>query len=157
LYLAWKKLFRSLWKNFDSEFGGILKNLERHKGYVEASATVAHYQKYQEDIETLNRTLEVLVDENQRKKSVAVSDWLAVGHQPQTYHEDNLRTREPYPTTAQWIFGNDHIKDILGAGVPATPIIWIKGIPGAGTLRFTLGVIRNLTLDRQNHTLVRYH
>jgi hypothetical protein len=146
-----------MWKDFDSTFGGILKNLERHKDYVEASATIAHYQKYHEDIENLNRNLEVLVDEEQRKKSVAVSDWLAVGRQPQRYHEANLRTREPYPTTAQWIFGNDHIKDVLGAGVPVTPIIWINGIPGAGTSCFTFGILRNLTLDRQNYTHIGYY
>jgi hypothetical protein len=127
-----------MWKNFDSKFSGILKNLERHKDYVEGSATIAHYKKYQEDIKDLNRSLEILVHEEQQKKSVAVSDWLAVGRQPQKYHEENLRTREPYPTTAQWIFGNSHIKDILGGGVPATPIVWINGIPGAGTTsRFT--------------------
>jgi hypothetical protein len=121
-----------MWKNFDTKFGGILKNLARHKNYVEGSATLAHYQKYQEDTRDLNKKLDELIDEEQQKKSIAVSDWLAVGRQPQKYHEDFRRIREPYPTTAQWILGNDHIKGVLGKDVPATPIVWINGIPGAG-------------------------
>jgi hypothetical protein len=132
---VWKQLFRAMWKNFDTRFGGILKNLARHKDFVESNATLAHYQRYQEDIKDLNKKLDDLVAEEQQKKKRAVSDWLAVGHQPEKNHEDFRHVRRPYPTTAQWILENGHIKDLLGSGVPATPIIWMHGIPGAG-MRF---------------------
>jgi hypothetical protein len=153
---VWRQFFQSMWNDFDTKFGGILKSLARHKEFVVRSAEIANYsqrqqdstesqavglarhQEYQEDIKELNRKLDYTIAERKQAKTLAVNEWLAVGRQPQRYHEGFCQIRNPYPTTANWILANEDIKMLLGNDVPATPIVWMSGIPGAGmTLRLT--------------------
>ncbi|UPX12310.1 uncharacterized protein EKO05_0002864 [Ascochyta rabiei] len=147
---AWNRFFRSMWKNFDTKFGGILKNLGRHKDFVENCAQLAQYelyqsnlvdmrtassnrfQQYQQNVVEMNIKLDELVAEQQLEKMKALVEWLAVGQQAQEDHDEYQKIRSRYKSTVHWILSNEHIKHWAEANIPAKPVMWMNGIPGAG-------------------------
>jgi hypothetical protein len=148
---GWRRFIRSVWKDFDTKFGGILKNLDSHKNFVEKCAEIAQYQRYrlddaerkatstarfrtyEKDIADQNSQLDELVDEGRRKRRRAVKEWLAVGDQPYIDHARFCDVRAEYSTTARWIVQHKDINYWMHADVPSTPVLWMHGIPGAGT------------------------
>ncbi|KAH7348115.1 C2H2 domain-containing protein [Pyrenochaeta sp. MPI-SDFR-AT-0127] len=127
----WTRFFRSVWKNFDTKFGGILESLARHKKLVESCASLAQYRRHQEDIEDLKLKLEETIVETREKRKLAVKEWLAVGQQTQQDHESFCLIRKQYSTTT-WILKKESIKNWVAEEVPNTPVLWMHGIPGAG-------------------------
>ncbi|KAF1361979.1 C2H2 domain-containing protein [Lizonia empirigonia] len=92
------------------------------------------FQEYQHDVAELNVKLDKLVAEEQEYKLRVVTQWLAVGQQSQQDHDIYRQIRSDYSTTTHWIVQNEHIKQWLDdAAVPPTPVLWMHGIPGAGT------------------------
>lgn len=116
-----------MWKDFDTKFGGILKSLGRHKSLVECRGTLAHYQRYREDMTELKSKINEMIDEEQTKKMLAVKEWLAVGQQPQQDHDTFSRVRRQYTTTTRWILNNELVKKWMGPDVPDSPVLWIHG------------------------------
>lgn len=174
-YTVWKKFFRSMWKDFNTKFGGILKSLGRHKSFVEScahhaqfqlyqhdvvdmrAASLARFQEYQRDVNGMNAKLDELITEEQAKKKKAVIQWLGAGQQALQDHESYRQIRSDYSGTTHWVLKQAHVKDWLEPAIPSTPVLWMHGIPGAGK-SFTLSTKRShLTLNRQNDTRICYH
>jgi hypothetical protein len=132
--LAWIRFFKSMWKDFDTEFGGILKSLRRHKELVECRASLAQYGRYKEDMLELMTKLNKQVEEEKLKKLMAVKEWLAVGQQPEQDHVRFQKTRNDYSRTALWILDHEYVKHWMEADIPTTPLLWMHGIPGAGKI-----------------------
>jgi hypothetical protein len=155
-----------MWKDFNTKFSGILKNLGRHKNFVENCAQVAQYQlyqdniadmktassnrfqKHQEDMVELNTKLDELVAEERRKKMNAVVQWLAVGEQSQEDHSGYQQIRSVYSSTAHWIIQHPSVEHWIEADVPSTPVLWMNGIPGAGTLHPCVGLLVLLIIGK---------
>lgn len=127
-----------MWKNFDTEFVGILKSLRRHKELVECRANLTQYRRYKEDMIELTARLDQQVAEEKLKKLVAVKAWLAVGQQPEEDHIRFKQTRDDYSTTAKWILDHEYVKHWMEADLPSSPLLWMHGIPGAGKSSFSL-------------------
>jgi|SRR5690242_13998118 len=139
-----------MWKDFNTKFDGILKNLGRHKTFVDTCAQRAQYQLYQQDItdmkatsldrfrqhqqdvQELNVKLDELVAADRVKKADAVKQWLAAGQQSSLDHDGYCRIRAENSNTTHWIFQQAYIVDWIDAAVPSTPVLWMHGIPGAG-------------------------
>ncbi|KAJ4407348.1 hypothetical protein N0V91_003932 [Didymella pomorum] len=148
------RFFRSMWKNFDTKFQGILTNLARHKSFVENCVQVAQFQLYQEDVSDLRAVnasrfqqyqldvvelkakLDKAVAEEEAKKLKAVLQWLAAGEHSQQDHEAHQKIRQSYPSTTHWILENADVEQWVRADFPARSVMWLHGIPGAGALRF---------------------
>lgn len=88
----------------------------------------------------LKAKIGALVTEEQNKKERSVREWLATGGHAQTDHEQFVGIRKAYPSTGNWILEHEFILNWIDADVPTTPIVWMTGIPGAGTL-FLLSII----------------
>ncbi|KAH6622333.1 C2H2 domain-containing protein [Boeremia exigua] len=147
---VWKHFFRSMWNDFSTKFGGILKSLGRHKNFVDNCAQRAQYQLYQHDIadmkatslvryqqyeqdaQGMNARLDELVAEERVKRTKAVIQWLAASQQPIQDHEIYCQIRAEFPRTAHWILKRAYINDWIERTVPSTPLLWLHGIPGAG-------------------------
>jgi hypothetical protein len=93
---------------------------------------VTRHQVYLEDISKLANKLDDILVQEQSKKLCTVKDWLAVGHQNSEFHASYRQIRRDYPTTTQWVLQHEAVRHWLTANPPATPILWINGIPGAG-------------------------
>jgi hypothetical protein len=114
-------IFRGMWKNYDTEFQGILQNLRRHKDLVEHRASVTQYRRYQGDMMELKAKLDRQVEEEKLKKLVIIREWLAVGQQPSDDHAIYQEIRKSYATTAKWILERDAVKEWIKDDVPAAP------------------------------------
>jgi hypothetical protein len=134
-HLEWKTVFKSMWKSFDTEFRGILQSLERHKDLVEQQTHIAHYQEHQATTVIFHENWAQQIKVEKEKRLVAVQNWLVVGPQAKDDHAEHQRIRDEYPTTAAWIFKHDYVKDWVEADLPESPLLWMHGIPGAGTER----------------------
>jgi hypothetical protein len=138
-----------MWKGFDTEFRGILQSLERHKDLVEQYTHIAHYQEHQATTVKFHQkwanhqtTMDIFhenwaqqVKAEEEKRLAAVQNWLVVGPQAKDDHNEHQRIRDEYPTTATWIYRHDYVKEWVEADVPGSPLLWMHGIPGAGTER----------------------
>lgn len=147
-YVEWKTVFKAMWKGFDTEFRGILQSLERHKDLVEQYTHIAHYQTHQATMDTFHEkwanhqtTMDVFhenwaqqVKAEDEKRLVAVQNWLVVGPQAKDDHKEHQRVRKDYPNTATWICKHEYVKDWVEADFPGSPLLWMHGIPGAGTV-----------------------
>jgi Cdc6-like AAA superfamily ATPase len=121
-----------MWKDFDTEFNGILKSLRRHKELVDCRASLTQYRRYKEDMVEVKARLNQQVEEERLKKLMAVKEWLAVGQQPKDDHIRFRKTRSEYSTTAKWILKHEYVTHWIGADIPTTPLLWMYGIPGVG-------------------------
>lgn len=145
--LVWKRIFRAVWKDFSTRFDGILKSLARHKDLVECRASLTQYRRYQEDITGLKAKIDGLVKDEHNKKATRVKEWLATGAQSIYDHERFLAEREPYPSTGRWILDHEIISDWMNAEVPASPIVWMTGMPGAGKPSISVVMLLCLLID----------
>jgi hypothetical protein len=145
-------IFRGMWKNYDTEFQGILDSLRRHKELVERRASVTQYRRYQADMIEIKAQLDSRIEAEKLKKLVLIREWLAVGQQPADDHTIYQDIRKDYSTTAKWILDRDVVKQWIQDDVPAAPrkckpyypthiclnpadtsaVLWMHGIPGAG-------------------------
>lgn len=223
--VVWKRFFRAMWKDFDTQFSGILERLGRHKTYVEQCAHLAFFQQtlndqaelrkenqllhqshqdtmttaqaayltgiqdiqaditresthallqiqgvqadvrtnntvmqaqwqrqdnemakqsaeslalhrdYLKEIKNLDSKLTELVLEERQKRMAAIRAWLAVGDQVDEDDVEFRQTRTEHPSTTKWIMELEAIKGWTESDSPATPNLWLNGIPGAGTQR----------------------
>lgn len=78
--IVWRNFFRSMWKNFSTKFDGILNKLRRHKDLVECRATISYYQRYKEDMKSLQEKTQELIAKEDAKNMRSVKEWLAVGY-----------------------------------------------------------------------------
>jgi hypothetical protein len=140
-----------MWKDFNSQFDGILRSLRRHKELIESRANLAQYRRYQEDMRDLKDKLGELVEVERNKKALLVKEWLATGSQAQIDHENFLAVRQHYPNTGRWILKNESILNWITADIPITPLVWLNGIPGAGTLR---NIVALLSLCIEGKTIL---
>ncbi|ORY16158.1 C2H2 domain-containing protein [Clohesyomyces aquaticus] len=147
---VWKRFFRSVWKDFGTKFNGILKSLSRHKQLIETRAQLIHFRQYQEDIESMKMKLDDMVTEERNKKTKSVKEWIGAGSQTKLDHEKFCAVRSEYPTTGRWILKNEYINNWIEADVPATPLVWMNGIPGAGKT-ILASVIVEACKQRQSH------
>lgn len=88
-------------------------------------------RNYQKEIEEINHKWEKKRQEDQEKKILAVTEWLAAADY-QTLHDSFLAERQKYPTTGGWILERDAIRKWKDDKEPETPVAWLHGMPGAG-------------------------
>ena len=159
-----------MWKDFGTRFHNILERLCYHRDLIASQAALVHFRQYQEDrqstITQFEETREKMIDHFEKteimerhKVYTLVMEWIS-GAQTQLDHEACCQERAQYPGTGEWILKHDKIKDWREADTPVSSILWLNGIPGAGTDSMILpcgeGCARS-HVARQNHTLLRNH
>jgi hypothetical protein len=148
---VWQRFFKSVWKGFSTDFKGILKNLGRHKDFVKdcmqisymetssdamarvEAASAAQYRQYQSDLDEIRKQLACLIKDEEQTQLNNIREWLAVESKALSDHDAYRRIRKEYSTTTSWILDHDTIKDWIASDNPPTPLVWMHGIPGAGT------------------------
>jgi hypothetical protein len=80
-----------------------------------------------------------LEKEQDRTKTLAVVNWLSAAD-PHIDQEAFAATRHDIPDTGRWILEEPMIKDWTDPCQRLTPIIWLKGKPGAGQLSLLISL-----------------
>lgn len=147
--------FDSLWKSFDSRFDGILASLARHKDLLTKEVTAIDLVEARESRAKAQEDL----DAREKKRSdTYLHDtvaWLNIATESQDDELDRLLAKR-LDGTCDWIFRNAKMKEWID-DAHGQPVLWVKGIPGAGKfLRSKFRIIDN-DLIRQNDTLYLSH
>ena len=128
---AWYIFFDSLWKSFEIRFDGILAKLSRHREMLTKEAIAI-------DIVEARRwraqALDDLEIREKRRVDIHMHDtiaWLNVQQEHQDDELDRLLSKRQ-PGTCDWVFRHTEFLTWQN-DAHADPILWVKGIPGAGT------------------------
>lgn len=123
-----------MWKNFESRFTQILESLARHRELVDREAVsidIAEARSWrvrsEEDIERR---------EKQRKEQQLhyAIGWLDIDDLLQEEEVDRLSSQRQ-DRTCEWAMKNPEVKAWI-EGSHKENLIWLNGIPGAGTLHW---------------------
>jgi adenylosuccinate lyase len=127
---AWHLFFDSLWKSFEFRFNGILKRLSHHKELlIKEAVTIDILAARQWRIEAK----ELIVQQEKRIHDYYLQDcisWLKVADEQQDDELERLADKRQ-EGTCEWVFKNNRFQSWKD-DVHGEPILWVKGIPGAG-------------------------
>ncbi|KAF4626218.1 hypothetical protein G7Y89_g11943 [Cudoniella acicularis] len=129
---AWKLTFRLTFNTSREMFGDVLKNLDRSRGLLLQSASVAHFQEAQDARILFTQEFQSRQKRDIQEQMLAVVDWLAAEQSSALQHIELQRRRADFPLTAQWPFSIGATKSWMRRNDVSSSIFWLCGIPGAG-------------------------
>lgn len=143
--LAWTKVFKSMWKDFESTFNSILNDLGRQCDLLDRVAGAQHmeqsqiqghrleelFDNYKSDRDKLWQTLGEHEKDRARNHREEVLKWIASATMSDI-HEEYCKKRQICPKSGDWVLHKDRFVGWKELDVPTNPILWMHGIPGAG-------------------------
>lgn len=140
----------------DMEADKVNSELQRqklHDNLVDQSKeNTARHQTYLDEMAKLDSKLTEVLFQEEQKMMGSVRGWLAIGHQLQEDHAAFRAIRKEYPETTKWILKHEAVKSWMKSDCPATPNLWINGIPGAGMRLRSYDSTQKLTMcTRKNN------
>lgn len=140
---AWHLIFLSLWKDFKANFAGIIESLKQQRDFVDREAlsidiaeSKIHRTKTQEQIQQAQQQLALTLEKDEKFAKITqlrhAMEWLAIDAEEQDWNLERI-SRRRHNSTCQWISKEPQIKSWL-KNDSSSPIIWLNGKPGAGTL-----------------------
>jgi hypothetical protein len=130
--IAWQKFFWSTWKSFGTRFKAILDGLKRHKDLIESEASLKEIEAAREAREAAETRFAEREKHDTRQKHMATAAWLA-GASSRLDQEEAEAVRAEYPQSGRWLLERPPVKAWRDVSVASKPLLWIRGIPGAGT------------------------
>ena len=140
---AWKKLFHSSWKTFRTQFQYILNSLSRHKTLIETQASLADYEQSKLARVAAKNSFEEIAEAERKRQSLAVTDKIRSPN-PRIDQDKAKEARQEYPESGKWILRNASLRDWMDLECPNVPLLWVNGIPGAGTSSSLLQGVRSV-------------
>jgi hypothetical protein len=128
---VWKQLFRSVWKDFKTRFQHILDDLCRHKALIETQANLVQIQESRAERAHFRNQFKMIEDDRRKKRHLDVVNWLSATNSILD-QEAAVAIRQEYPASGQWLLEDRKIKAWMDPNNSLVPILWMKGIPGAG-------------------------
>ena len=128
---GWKKLFDSFWKRFETRFRCILDSLGRHKELIESektTLTLIEVERMRERIESHVKDMDDM--EKKRQLSVVQERIEASDYQTDHYAISEQRRQNH---SGNWILQNELFREWTNADLKQPSVLYINGIPGAGT------------------------
>ena len=121
----------------------MVKNLQGSKELLVQTASVWHFQEAQDARVRVSQDFEShKFRDDQRRKSYVV-DWLS--HVScQNRHMELRREQRSYPESTRWIFKTTELYEWFRAGETSSPLLWVSGIPGAGSLHSVITLVQFL-------------
>jgi hypothetical protein len=124
-------LFSASWKDFESRIGHTLQSLQRRKELLASNASLLEFQAAQEERAAVEKQFEEMERQEEKRRRIAVAAWLD-GAKSRLDQHDAKAEREAYPQSGRWLLDRSQVKAWLDCDSAAKPLLWIRGIPGAG-------------------------
>lgn len=128
--LAFHLFFDSMWKSFEFRFNGILKDFARHRDLVMREVVTIDVVEARE---LRIKSQQELEQQERKTQNYYLHDsisWLKV---PDEQHDELDRLAEKRQEgTCEWVFRNPLFQSWKN-DAHSDAILWVKGIPGAGT------------------------
>ena len=137
---SWVIFFNSLWKGFQFRFNGILKKLAQHQKLLMQQVTVI-------DVVEARQWRTNNEEEVARQEKLTRKDWV---HDSISWlkgsgelRDDELErlSEKRQEGTCEWIFKNPRFR-AWKDDAHVEPVLWVKGIPGAGKTILSTYIIR---------------
>ncbi|KUJ09937.1 uncharacterized protein LY89DRAFT_723790 [Mollisia scopiformis] len=149
---AWHIFFGSLWKGFQFRFNGILKNLAQHQKLLRQQVQVIDLVEAKE---WRTRNEEDIARQEKLTRDYWYHDsisWLKVAG----IREDDLTAlgEKRHEGTCEWVFRNP-LFQTWKDDAHGEPVLWVKGIPGAGKTILSTYVIQQM--QEQGGFTTAYH
>lgn len=135
--IAWKKVFQSAWKTFDTRFRNILARLQNHKRLLERQADLTTIEDLRAQRLRTEEMFQQLEDSELKRRHTAVRDKLRPANSSLD-QEHTTGKRSDYPDTGQWFLQSDKFEKWKSFSNVDEPVLWLNGIPGAGMAAFKL-------------------
>ena len=145
-FRTWRQVFGSIWKNFNTRFEHILQDLRRHKQLIESQAAALHFSQYHADRQIIGAKLQHLEDAESDRRYLELLQWLRPVKSPSD-HEDIIEVCQDFPSCGEWFFKNSNYSTWRTDDVPRSPILWLRGIPGAGKTVLASRIIEHCQQD----------
>ncbi|KAF8545104.1 hypothetical protein BDD12DRAFT_977275 [Trichophaea hybrida] len=143
---AWKIFFSLAWNDFETRFGNILENIQRHQNLIDYEARAEDIAESQKARENAQKLLEEKTRERQTKRKKACADWLSPADVDTT--KDNA-SQEKTLGTSEWLLNSREMTEWLDGDPNSNAIIWLHGIPGAGKTVLSSTIIERLQEMKQ--------
>ena len=100
---------------------------------MESQASLVEYEQSETARLSAQNSFEVIAKAEILRRSLAVTEKI---HPPNTLtdHEGAAEIRQDYPDSGRWILRHAALRDWMDFRRPNIPVLWVNGIPGAGTL-----------------------
>ncbi|KAH8587440.1 hypothetical protein B0O99DRAFT_747604 [Bisporella sp. PMI_857] len=154
---TWKLTFKLTYHTFSDMFGDILKKLDRSRDLVLQSANLAHFQDSQEARIRFSKEMEVLLDEKQNQRRIAIMDWLSAEPGSKIQHQELRKVRAMLPQTTRWIFSQPQMLGWLKRTDYAPCTFWLCGIPGAGKTVIFSSVVDEISTTLPDAQVVYFY
>lgn len=133
----WKQLFQATWKSFRTQFSGLIANLRRHTLLVESQANLVEFEELFQALERARATAEAeyqrRTEDEERHRQIIVRNWLSAAS-TDADQEKGLNARKDCPNSGRWLLENQYMQAWFNVEFCTTPMLWLNGIPGAGTV-----------------------
>lgn len=120
--------------------------MHRHRELIQSQAALLHFQQYQQDSREImlhiqqyrndrSQILDLLEKKEEarsKKRYIEIMEWV-VGAPTKLDHASFCNERLQYPGSGEWILKNEKFQNWKEADTPVCSILWLNGIPGAGT------------------------
>lgn len=136
-YLAWKKLFKSAWKTFDTEFQPILQSLVHRRQLLESekgSASLYEISRSREEMAAWHdkRKQELRLEQLEKHKwrLLHIKDRLEAAN----YQQDQEMATEARngSDSGRWILQSPRFEKWANRASLGHDVLYVHGIPGAG-------------------------
>ena len=129
--LVWDKIFQAWSKRFVLTIEKSKDNIRRHCQLIQNRATLSEYEDARRSREKAESSLEELKSASLSRRRDAVLSWLSPA-QLDAIHERHVEARSENPDAGKWLLDNAAMKEWLHPLFCSTPLLWLKGKPGAG-------------------------
>ena len=128
---GWKIALQMSCRTLDDMFGDILSNLERSKGLLFSTASIADYQAAHDSRLQIESMFQNQQEMSRLQRRTFVNNWLNPTEH-HIRHEHLCELRAMYPRTARWVFDDPSWKKWLNEEEKSRRVFWTSGNPGAG-------------------------
>ncbi len=128
----WRQLFDSTWKTFRARFSKPIESFRRHRELIKNQATFEQFEAIQSVRAVQAEQLKQQKEEASRQRQARVRSWLSA-EDMKLEHEHYTEVRRGFPGTGRWILEKRLVKRWLELDDSHSSLLWLTGIPGAGT------------------------
>jgi len=132
--LAFHLFFDSMWKSFEYRFNSILKDFARHRDLVMREVVAIDVVEARELRIKFHQELEQQEKKTQNYYFHDSISWLKIPDEDYDDELDQLAEKRQ-EGTCEWVFRNPIFQSWKNDG-HSDAILWVKGIPGAGTATY---------------------
>lgn len=147
----WKKA-RSVWDNYDLEFGLLERDMINNGDKIKESAAAENMRQMKSarvDQKAVNQSL---LESQNSSRMKELTRWLSPTAYEVGYYQDDFKAaiKKRHQDSCQWLLNNAQFTRFSISQIPQNPLLWIYAKPGAGKTVLSSYLIDHYQQQRTN-------